>query len=31
VDLTGTNLSGTNLEDAIGGPFVGCLNHELCI
>ena len=40
-DLTGTdfsfaslnnvNFDNANLEDCIGGPFIGCVNHELCI
>jgi uncharacterized protein YjbI with pentapeptide repeats len=40
-DLTGTdfsfaslnnvNFDNANLEDCIGGPFIGCINHELCI
>lgn len=40
-NLVGTNFSfaslnnvdfyNTNLKDAIGGPFIGCVNHELCI
>lgn len=40
-NLTGINFSGaqldlvdfknSNLEDSIGGPFFGCINHPLCI
>ncbi len=34
-DLTGANLTGTffydtNLQDAIGEPFTGCIEHPLC-
>ena len=29
-DLTNVDFSNSNLEDAIGGPFIGCMNHHLC-
>jgi len=29
-DLTNADFLNSNLEDAIGGPFVGCKNHSLC-
>ena len=24
------NFENSNLEDALGGPFIGCKNHRLC-
>jgi len=30
-NLSGADFSGSNLQYAIGGPFVGCINHPSCV
>ena len=29
-DLSNANFENSNLEDALGAPFIGCKNHPLC-